>query len=281
MKNKNRVLILVIFLCTATLMYQSCKKETKTTGSGSGSSPLGQPPNSFSQKVLIENFKGEWNPNCPSGDDSIKRLCNENPKVLGVSIHQGDWLTIPDLFNNLSTHFGGVSSYPRAAINRMPAIKGTQLDSTVYSIFNWRLNIDELLKNKQTNCGLAFTSNEVNAVLNLNVHIGFQGVFNERTRLSVYVIEDSVQAQNQVGAAADYKHPFVVRKMLSGYLGDSVNMTEGNYQYKKYTLNNSEINYKKSNVYFIAVLHTIGANFKTHKVLNVQKAKALELKKWD
>src|ERR1700741_419867 len=164
---------LLIFVLIISFFY-SCKKPAdNNNGNGNNVNPVGDPPATFTQKIMIEMFKGEWNPNCPTGDDTLKAMMAlDTNRIVSTCIHQGDWLAIPPFFDALNIHLGGVNGFPRAALNRVPATQGTQIDSIVYSIFNWRLNIQELLFTQNTDCGLAISSKEKNDNLEVTVAIG-------------------------------------------------------------------------------------------------------------
>lgn len=266
------------------LILFSCKKDKDNTNSNTtlpDPNPIDSVPSSFVRNVLIENFKGEWNPNCPTGDDSLLAMQALNQKHLNIAcIHQGDWLTDEILFDSLNTHLGGITGFPRASINRIPATQGSQLDSTLISIFNWRVNILDALT-KPAICGLALKSTFKNENLNLKVYIGYHDSINSDTRLTIYVTEDSVSAQNQVNAPVGFKHHFVVRKVLTSYLGDKVNLIGGNQLIKEYTTSLQGLYSSKSNLKIIAFVHQVGVDAKHHEILNSQKVYIDSTKNWN
>lgn len=266
------------------LMFFSCKKDKDNTNSNTtfpDPNPIDSVPSSFVRNVLIENFKGEWNPNCPTGDDSLIAMQALNQNRLNIAcIHQGDWLSNESLFDSLNYHLGGITGFPRASINRMPATQGTQLDSTLISIFNWRLNILEALT-KPAICGLALKSTFKDENLNLKVYIGYHDSINSDTRLTIYITEDSVSAQNQSNAPSGYKHHFVVRKVLTPYLGDTVNLLGGNQLIKEYSASLQGLYSSKSNLKIIAFVHQVGLDVKQHEVLNSQDVYIDSTKNWN
>jgi len=266
------------------LILFSCKKDKDNTNSNTtfpDPNPIDSVPSSFVRNVLIENFKGEWNPNCPTGDDSLLAMKAMNPKRLSIAcIHQGDWLADETLFDSLNNHLGGITGFPRASINRMPATQGSQLDSTLISIFNWRLNILDALS-KPAICGLALKSTFKNEMLNLKVYIGYNDSINSDTRLTIYVTEDSVSAQNQSNAPLGYKHHFVVCKVLTSYLGDKVNLIGGKQLIQEYTASLQGLYISKSNLNIVAFLHQVGLDAKLHEVLNSQNVYIDSTKNWN
>jgi hypothetical protein len=260
----------------------SCKKD-KDTGGGGGVvvNPVGDPPATFTKKLMLEVFKGEWNPNCPTGDDTLKAMLALDSNIVAACIHQGDWLAITPFFNALSMHLGGINSFPRAAMNRVPASKGNQLDSVVYSIFNWRINAEELLQTTSSDVGLAISSKELNNNLEVSVFVGYNDSIKKRTRLTVYLVEDSVKAQNQLNADTNYIHQRVLRKVLSSHTGDSIAMFDGKMITKNYSMTLGGYYNNKSNLRIVAFVNIIGDDFKYNEILNAQQAKLNEVKKWD
>jgi len=230
---------------------------------------------------MMEVFTGEWNPNCPTGNDSLTAMMKIDSNIIATCIHQGDWLANTPFFDALNIHLGGVNGFPRAAIDRKPATKGSQLDSAVYSIFNWRLNIEELLLNQTANYGLAISSKEKNDNLEVAVYVGYSDSLLKRSRLTVYLVEDSVKAVNQLNADSTYLHQHTLRKVMSSYTGDSISMLGGHMLTRNYSMTLNGFYSKKSNLKIVAFINIIGDDFKTNEILNVQQARLNEVKKWD
>lgn len=272
----NRILLSILF-CVVVL---SCKKE-QDTSVNTTTDPIGSAPSSFTRKVLIEHFTGEWNPNCPTGDDSLKAmLLLDTLKFVAVSIHQGDWLAKNSFFDTLSSHLGGVSGFPRATFNRTPAQFGTQIDSLCLSIYNWRTNLLPM-KLLTAECGLAIQTKLSNETLVVNVHAASNLFIHEDTRLNVYLIEDSIVAQNQLNAPVGYIHNYVLRKVITKSLGDTILLNGIDKQVKSYSINIAGNYINKKNLKIVAFLHKIGSTVKEHEVLNVQEANLNETKLWD
>lgn len=287
MKIKN---LLVVLLSFGIVLTYGCKKEEETAtpgnGGGSGSSdPLsevGAIPSSFTKKIVIEKFTGEWCVNCPDGSKRLKAILDANPnKSYGVDVHQGDWLEI-DQLNVLSTHLGGVGGYPRATIDRVPASGTTspnQDGRVIYSRGNWMGMANKLITNS-TDAGLALKTTLNGDKLNIEVFAATLKDLSSDTRLTVYVLENNIPAKNQIGGGAGYIHQHVLRKVVSDGLGDKITLTAGSHTLKEYK--DIDISsYNKDNVEVIALINVVGASSKDHQVLNGQKVKAGETKKWN
>jgi thiol-disulfide isomerase/thioredoxin len=263
-----------IALCISSFFF-ACQKETSKTVVVENNSP--NIPEGFTKKVLLEEFTGEWCVNCPDGASILHGMTEKYPtKLIVAAVHQGDWLQIAQL-TQLSTHLGGIAGYPRASINRVPAAGTTnnQDGMVVYSRGNWETNVVRLMdaeNQKTAKIGLGIESSITNNLLSLKVHTGFKTTDARDTRLTVYLVEDSVQAQSQTGATTNpYFHQHVLRKVLSGPLGDSIQLNTGNYAFKTY--DNIDISaYKQANLKIIAFINVIGSSSTTHEVINVQGA---------
>lgn len=270
------LLLIILFL------FSQCKKEEDDDGGDTPvPDPIGNAPSNFTRKILIENFTGEWNPNCPTGDDSLRTMLSlDTQKFIAVSIHQGDWLAQTVFFDSLSAHLGGVNGFPRAAFNRKPAAFGTQLDSVVISIFNWRQNLLPM-QSLSANCGMALVTKLSNETLTVHVHAASNVPLTGDLRLNLYLVEDSVAAQNQLNAPPNYIHNHVLRNVFNAALGDTLSLNGVGKTIKTYTKNISGLYANKKHLRIIAFLHRVGATYKEHEILNVQSASLNETKMWD
>lgn len=271
---------LYIFLSIILFIF-SCKKDDDSFGPNH-TIYIDPTPATFTQKILIESFVGEWNPNCPTGQDSMNAMLDiSSNKVIGVSIHQGDWLEIPIFYNDLKNYLGGISGFPRAAINRIPAKKGTQIDSVVYSIYNWRINIMELLKNDKTSTGLAISTKEKNNKLEVKVFACTHDTMYKNAYLSVYLIEDSVKSVSQANADSNYMHHQVLTKVLSQNLGDNITLEKDHVLELIYTSDIKDFYRNKKNLKVVALVHIKGNDPKHHQVLNAQSVLLNATQQWD
>lgn len=279
--------LFAISMALLALVGTGCKKDENTSAPDpNANNGFANVPSAFTKKVLLEEFTGEWCVNCPDGADYIKNILAKYPtQVISAGIHQGDWLEISQL-TSLSSHFGGIGGYPRAAINRVPATNTTngQDGMVVYSRGNWESNVARLIDaagSKTGKTGLAIEANLNGNQVNVKVHCGFTKNESRDTRLTVYVIEDDITAINQIGATTTpYIHKHTLRKVLSGPYGDAIDMKSGNYIKKEY-LNVDISGYNKSNVKIIAFINVVGSTSTMHEVLNVQETAVGETKNYD
>ncbi|MCS6992070.1 MAG: Omp28-related outer membrane protein [Chitinophagales bacterium] len=267
-----------------------------TGGGGTGGgSAVGPVPSSFTQKVLIEEFTGEWCGYCPDGALKLEAAVEQHPgKVFGAAIHDGDPYEIPSLNSTFQTTFN-VSGYPSGMVNRTPYNNEVCLDRNFWLSF-----ATSQLANTAV-CGLAMTSYTTGTdSFYVQVHVGFNKALSGDHYLTVYVIEDGIVSNGQanyyndgsidpnsplVGLGnpiANWEHNHVVRQVLTDPLGDPIpasKLVPGGEYVVKFGGRYTGIN--KSKMSFIAFVNTKGPTALDHRILNVQQAKLYEIKKWD
>lgn len=266
---------------------------TNTNTGGGTTIPVGNVPAKFKQKAIIEEFTGEWCGNCPSGASVMKSIIDAKPdQVVGVAIHQNDPYEVPGVYNAMQGLFfagSGVSSigFPGASISRQKSISASYANAAYDGRSEWSQQVDAKLA-ETAPLGLAMVTKESGDKLSIDLYIGHSTPIATDTRVTIYLIEDNV-AESAAGAQASgggsYVHQHVVRKMLTDNLGDPVDLN--NAPSTKYTLvkfTNVDIagTYKnKSNLKVVALINENGADATKHKVLNVQEAGLVDVKKWD
>ncbi|MCS6916531.1 MAG: Omp28-related outer membrane protein [Chitinophagales bacterium] len=267
-----------------------------TGGGGTGGgSAVGPVPNTFTQKVLIEEFTGEWCGYCPDGALKLEAAVNQHPgKVFGAAIHDGDPYEIPSLNSTFQSTFN-VSGYPSGMVNRTPSGSQVCLDRNFWLSFA----TSQLANNAV--CGLAMTSYTTGTdSFYVQVHAGFNQALTGNHYLTVYVLEDGIVSNGQANYYNDgsidpnsplvglgnpivnWEHDHVVRQVLTAPLGDPIpasKLVPGGEHVVKFGGRYTGI--KKDKMSFVAFVNTTGTTSLDHKILNVQKAKLYEIKKWD
>ncbi len=264
-------------------------------GGTGGGSAVGPVPSSFTQKVLIEEFTGEWCGYCPDGALKLDAVIAQYPgRVYGAAIHDGDPYAL-EPFNSTFQSTFNVTGYPSGMVNRVPWGNSVCLDRSF-----WASAAAAQLGNTAV-CGLAMTSYTSSTdSFYVQVHAGFNQSLSGNYNLTVYVIEDNIVSNSQanyynsgsldpnsplVGMGnpiTNWKHQHVVRQVLTAPLGDPIpnsKLTAGGEYVVKFGGRYTGIN--KSNMSFIAFVNKPGAGPLDHQILNVQKAKLYEIKKWD
>lgn len=238
------------------------------------------PPANFVKKVMIEMFNGE-DFDVKDADAEVKSLITSYAgKVYSASMHFNDHLQISQ-HDVVTQHLGGITAYPRSAIDRVPADEGSsQAGETIYSRGLWNVNTDLRLQEK-SNVGLAIQSAITGNTASCEVLISNNQAIIADTRLTVYLIENSITAIDQNGVTGTYKHDRVLRRVLTAGLGNTIDLKDVSGTISR-SFNSFDISsYNASNLYIIAFINKVGPNSDTHEILNVQQVKLGNTKNWN
>ncbi|MEO5673422.1 MAG: Omp28-related outer membrane protein [Chitinophagales bacterium] len=309
--------IIVLFSILAgscTKEYQNPTQPANTTGTddngggigggggngGGGGSTIGAPPSTFTQKVLIEEFTGEWCGYCPDGAIRLEEAINANPdKVYGASVHNADPFTIPfDAVIEVSPggFLNNTYGFPGGAVNRLPYNGSAVMDRGV-----WGSVASSLLATSTAECGLALSSYTAGTdSLYVEVHCGFNTTLAGDYRVTVYLEEDGVPAISQSNYYNDgsidpnsplvgigdpittWFHDEVVRSVLTAGLGDAIPASKlvpgGEYIV---TYGTTITGFNKDNLKITAFVNKAGTDPLTHEIMNVQQSALSVIKDWD
>jgi len=271
---------LILFFSLSLLLF-SCKKEDDpqeqeehNQGIGVGEIINETAPTSFTKKVLIEEFTGEWCGYCPDGAARITQIKQNHPDlVYAISYHDND-----PFANSVCTLYEGLLNtpfFPSAAIDRVPYQGDLSFSRSHWAqVTNTRLN-------ETAKMGLKLETTLNGNVLKVDAK--FSGTEdNNEVYLTLALIEDDVPESSpgaQSGAPAGYVHHDVFREMITRNRGELTSI-EAN-KVKLATYDNIDVSaYDKNNLYIVALLHEKTDN-NTKEVFNVQSVKAGENKDFD
>lgn len=196
----------------------------------------------FERNVLVEEFTTEQCPNCPRVAGYLHAALEEKAeyekRVFAVCHHSAyrtDWLT-QDCDEKLTWLFndGGTTYAPAIMINRMPMFKpsyGTELSDNVF-IPDSKMELvsyfdRELEKGADCTLNIQVSVNSDTTKVLLTINGQKNVAFNtENKMLTVYMIEDNIDARNQIGANGKFVHQHVIRAYNKTW-GDEINW-EGN-----------------------------------------------------
>ena len=254
---------------------------------------VGPVPDSFTKKVLIEEFTGAWCGYCPSGAEIIELLMEENENILGVAIHSGDAMETPQAYF-LETTYQNMG-FPSGMVDRI------QFDGYVSLNRGYWGYVSSLQSMKTAVCGLAIKSEVNGNNAAIEVHVGFNDSLQGDYRLTTYLIEDKVTGSgygyDQVNyydgdstssfyglgdPILNYEHNNTLRSVLSEASGNQIptsNLIPGGEFVETYTVDISS--YEKSNLHVIAFVSVAGSYFTDHEIMNAQKSKINGFQDWD
>lgn len=191
----------------------------------------------FTHRILVEEFTTEKCPNCPRVGNYLHDALEKEKyqdKVIAICHHSGyytDWLTISSdnelmwLFNE-----GGATYAPALMIDRVPTAK----QNTV--VFNPGSSAEmESYFDQQLHKG-AYVSVDIKAEVidakNIEVTVDGEVTVDElceNPRVTVYILEDNIAAQNQA-SAPNWIHQHVGRAINSTW-GEPIEIVDGKYSY--------------------------------------------------
>lgn len=284
--------LMMVYLC-------SCSKEESQAPAGNpgNNNTIGNVPEVFTQKVLLELFTGAGQAQSTDGFVKTDAITAAHPdRAVPVYIHFADGMEIAQ-YTSLTNFFsnGTPMTIPSGMINRTPSLGKTILNRT-----QWQSNFD-LARNATASCGLALESSMNGTDATVIVHSGFNQSLTGDYTLTVYLTEDEVNGTgNQfdqrnsyntitghpyAGAGdpiVNFKHQCVLRKVISNPFGDAIAgsaLVNKGRDTKTYTF--SINGYNAANLKVIGFITKTGATATDYKVMNVQVVKLGQTKSWD
>lgn len=277
MRIKNFQLPAIFFaLFLFALSFNSCKKDVD---------PLADLPETFTKKVLIEEFTAEWCAPCASAFANIQTVLDENPNtVYATTIHHNDPFS-SNQTKAIKEAFS-ISSFPSSMVDRFAFGSTTP---RIYPSTSTLRNRSEERMVETVTTGLKIETEILDdGKANITVYVGQSKIMSGTPRLTTYLLEDNVPQVNQAGTSdPDYKHHHVLREVLTSNLGNTfegeINLRTQDRAYNTYVYENIDIsNYDKNNLEVIAFVHTYdGTDLSNHEIINVQKVNLGENQDWD
>ena len=273
MKIKSPSISFLIIIFFSILTFSSCKKDFDV---------LADLPETFTKKVLIEEFTGEWCGACASAFPRIQTVLDENPNtVFAAALHYNDPFSTTETHSIKSTF--GISSFPSALVDRYSF--GTSSPRVPLLTSTLRNKSETRLEEKIT-MGLKINTEFLeDGKATIKVFIGQNEITEGDLRLTTYLIEDEVPEVNQSGASGnDYRHHAVVREVLTEAAGNKLsNLDVQDRDFFIRSFENIDISeYDKDHLSIIAFVHYFDASDKSnHEIINVQKVKLGKNQDWD
>ena len=255
---------------------------------------IGPVPESFTKKVLIEEFTGAWCGYCPDGAQRLENIIDSNDgNVIGVSLHNGDQMAVghTDYLGSIYQNTG----FPSGMVDRL------SINDVVSINRGWWEGVAMDQLKKVASCGLAIKSDVSGSKANIEVRVGFNAYMTGSYKLSVYLIEEKVSGEGygydqsnfydtdpnspfyQLGnPIVGYEHNHTLRAILSDQSGDSINssyLISGGEFTSSYSVDISS--YDDDNLSVVAFITLIGSTFTEHEVMNVQSCDINSLQDWD
>lgn len=205
-------------------------------------------------KILLEDYTGTWCPNCPRCIKLVNQ-CVKTGKVVGLAIHQGDIMEVPDGLK-LMSHYN-IKGFPTIIVDRKPetmAHGGTQSDILSHLKTDPKIGaaVDFKIVGNELVADVKFVSKETRSDI----------------KCVALLAENGISA-SQAGDASINTHNHALRAAHKGeVLGEEINVTAGTPLSKTFKFPVSA-KYKDENNCEIIILIT---NKSDNTVINVQRA---------
>ncbi len=158
-------------------------------------------PSSFLRRTLIEEHTGTWCGWCPMAKEVMEDL-TINPQIIGVEVHFNDEMAdLPVAYTPLRRKYGGVA-FPSGMVNRRKSTLGS---TVIQSHLDWKINVDEWLKQGKSPIGIALESTLKDGEFTLLSHLKFTEKTTEKLRFGIYLVEDNVANYPQLNYLSNYQ----------------------------------------------------------------------------
>lgn len=213
--------------------------------------------------VLIEDFTGQWCPNCPNASDEIESLTQTygSDKIIAVAIHcgpqgfQGGTDDMPGLKTDLCQEY-----YDRFGIEYQPQGKVDRGGNQAYT--DWASSVrSELQKPALIDINVENSYASDTRKLSIKVDMeSIKGIDNVSGKLQVWLIEDnirSIQVMPDGSYNNNYTHQHVLRDAVNGTWGEAFTMEEGTKVEKEYEYDIPS-NWKAENIHVVSFTYDNG-----------------------
>lgn len=261
-----------------------------------GSSPIdsnneNSVPATFTKKVVVEKFTGEWCGFCPGAGKFFDDMHDKyGDKFLGVSVHAGsahdrykDNPACKAMYSSLVSKLRHPNmttiGFPNVMFNRNKNAANNQVING-YGSSDWESKLQEELA-EPASCGVSITStlNGNTLVTTVSYHLKEELVGDYG--ITAYVLENNLDGSEQVSAPAGYTHQHVLRGLLTPETGLIVDGSSTNTTITL-ELDDFDISdFKKDDLEIVAFIHKNGSTYSDREVLNGQTAKIGTTAKFD
>lgn len=270
------VRLLPLFALLTILSLSACNDDSAP---GNGAVPA-----TFTKKVVVEKFTGEWCGSCPAASRWMDDMSAEHGnKFIAVGIHSGsqhdrykDNPACKTMFSFLYQHLKhpGLSTigFPNVMIGRSMSPTSNQVING-YSRSQWPAKTAEELA-KTVHCGLAINSSFSGDKLNVTVKYHLKKALGPDHAITVYVTENDLDGSEQVSGGAGFKHKHTLRGLLTDKSGDAIDGTAVD-QTMEMTFDGFDCTgYNKDKLEVIAFIHHLGSDYSDREIVNGQIAHA-------
>lgn len=185
----------------------------------------------YDKTILLELFTTESCPSCPKGTTYLKGVLAGKSNIVWMSHHSGygtdSFTTQADL--DMLNLYGERKFAPAVMLDRNGNNDGKDYQSPTQSVeyvTEERLT-EELSRPAYMSVNIEGTFDPTNREVVIKVSGDVLRLQNDKLRLSVYIVEDSIKKKGQNGYNGIYTHNNVCRMALAGSWGEDIGFTPG------------------------------------------------------
>jgi thiol-disulfide isomerase/thioredoxin len=274
-----------LLLITASLLIfaTSCTKE--------GVGPSNNIPATFTTKIVVEKYTGEWCGGCPSAGTLFTNLEAQYPnQFIGVGIHAGsshdrykDKEACKTMYSHLNyklRHPGMLSiGFPNVMFNRDYNPSNNRIING-YSNTKWADRFAEVVA-QPASCGLSLVTKLENGNLKTTVRYYLKEALEGEYAITAYLVESNLDGSEQASANASYMHSHVLRELLTDKNGIAISNAASS-AIEEIVLEEVDVSeYKEADLEVIAFIHKTGSDYMSQQIMNGQKVHAGQTQNFD
>ncbi|PSL43057.1 thioredoxin [Chitinophaga niastensis] len=301
-----------ITLILGIMFITACTKKDNTNPPGGGGGDSTKPnietgaPETYTKKVLVEEFTGTWCGWCPRMPVLLEKLHQKYPNLIVSAFHGIDTFDIGKEVRSVIEDKLGVQGYPTSKLERVTDLDWYDNNNNIS--FGQADSLVNTYMKKAAVLGLGINSTISGNILNITVKVGMGQALNiAKAKVMVYVVEDGLTGPRQTNYYSDdqvkndykndpdlgaltllphyitgYTYNHVVRKVLTDAKGDEIPAAykiKGAVFSKDYSIDISK--YKAANCHLIALVYGQDDEGKLVDTFNTQVVVAGQSQKFD
>jgi thiol-disulfide isomerase/thioredoxin len=192
------------------------------------------------KNVVLEKYGGIRCGFCPAADELAQEIRQDYPnRVVVINIHQGSFAVPqgdePDyrtVWGDALADMAGVYGYPMGTLNRH-LFDGDE--QTAMVIGSWRARTQQILEElSPVNIGIQSTYDSLLRELTVHVELFYTATSPYSMNfLNVVLIQNHIIGPQLGGSADNYDHMYLLRDMITGQWGDTINVTTAGTFFEK------------------------------------------------
>ncbi|RBL88131.1 Omp28-related outer membrane protein [Chitinophaga flava] len=311
MQSKSIQALSAISLILGIMFITSCSKKDNANGPGGGGDTT-KPgietgaPETYTKKVVVEEFTGTWCGWCPRMPILLEKLHKKYPNLIVTALHASDTFDVGKDIRSAIEQKLNVQGYPTSKLERVADLDWYDNSNNINFVQADSL-VNTFMKKKAV-LGIAINSAVKGNTLDITVKVGMGQALNiAKAKIVVYILESGLTGPRQANYYSDpqvindykndpdlgpltllphyitgYTYNHVIRKVLTDAKGDEIPAAykaKGAIYSKDYSVDISK--YKTANCQLIALVYGQDDEGKLVDTYNTQVVVAGQSQKFD